>query len=125
MIVGLGTDIIEIDRIEKSIDRFGESFLRRVLTPAEMETMPQPSASYAAARFAAKEAAVKALGTGFANGITFQHVEVKKLPSGRPIIFFYGPAAERFRELGAERAWVTLTHSREHASAVVILESLP
>ena len=126
MILGIGMDIVEIDRIEGSLQRFGARFLQKILTPGEesaLSTRGLPSASSVAARFAAKEAAVKALGTGFSQGITPQQIYVQSLPSGQPQIFFTGPAAQRMAELGATRAHLSLTHGRDSAAAVVILEA--
>ena len=123
MILGLGMHMVEIDRIARSLERFGDRFLRRLLTPEERAALSPPAAHRVAARFAAKEAAVKALGTGFAGGIGMGHIAVLNTPLGAPEIFFTGPALARMRALGASRAHVTLTHSRDAAAAVVILEA--
>lgn len=140
MIRGLGIDLVEIDRISHSLQRFGQRFVEKVFNPAEerslvergllgaaesgtgQEAQQRTLASAVAARFAAKEAAVKALGTGFACGIGMHHIEVRSLPSGQPEVLFHGPAAQRMAELGATRAHLSLTHSRDSAAAVVILE---
>ncbi|MEG2172502.1 MAG: holo-[acyl-carrier-protein] synthase [Desulfovibrionaceae bacterium] len=124
MIVGLGLDIVEIPRILRLLQRFGAAFTRKILHPIEQQHLPAgPQASaYVAARFAAKEAAVKALGTGFAQGIGMQHIAVHNEPSGQPILLLYGPAAARMADLGATRAYLSLTHGRDTAAAVVILE---
>src|SRR5574344_1161377 len=122
MIVGLGMDVVEIDRIARSLERFGEHFLRRLLTPEECAALKPASASSVAARFAAKEAAVKALGTGFACGIGMEHIAVHKDALGAPRITFTGPALARLHALGGRRAHISLTHSRTAAAAVVILE---
>lgn len=127
MICGLGIDITEVDRIKRSLDRFGERFLKRVFTPGERVTpdgRPLSPASLAA-RFAAKEAAVKALGTGFSDGITLHDVEVYSLPTGQPELRFHGAAWALCQEKGIVRAHLSLTHGRDTAAAVVILEVLP
>jgi holo-[acyl-carrier protein] synthase len=124
MVVGLGTDLMEIDRIEESIARFGERFLARVFTPGEIAFCQKKknAAESFAARFAAKEAAAKALGTGISRGIGWQEIEIVRRPGERPEVVFHGRAAERARTLGVDNATVSLTHSREIALAVVVLE---
>jgi holo-[acyl-carrier protein] synthase len=129
MIVGLGMDLAEIDRIARSLDRFGRRFAEKVLTPAERAAMPdwpnRPNAraAYVASRFAAKEAALKALGTGMACGIGLHDVEVGRLPSGQPTLTLRNKAAERAESLGVRRVFISLTHSLTTAGAVVILEA--
>lgn len=123
MIVGLGLDVVELSRIEHSLERFGDKFARRILTPAEFEAMPQNAVPYLAARFAAKEAASKALGTGIAMGVGFHDLEVRRLTSGQPVLHLHGEAANRMQALGATRAHISLTHGRDTAVAVVVLET--
>ena len=125
MIVGLGTDLMEIARIEESIARYGERFLARVYTPGEIAFCQRKknSAESFAARFAAKEAAAKALGTGISRGVSWQEIEVTRRPGERPELVFHGRAAEWAREMGVKRAALSLTHSRNLAMAVVIMES--
>ena len=125
MVVGLGTDLMEIDRIEESIARFGERFLRRIYTTGEVAFCRQKknAAESFAARFAAKEAAAKALGTGISRGIGWQEIEVVRRPGERPEIAFHGRAAERAKALGVASAMISLTHTREIAIAVVVLEN--
>ena len=127
MIIGLGIDITEIDRIRRSVERFGERFLNRVFTPAEQRDLNGRALTPAslAARFAAKEAAVKALGTGFSQGIGMRDVEVRSLPSGQPEVHFHGAAREFCLQRGITRAHLSLTHGRDTAAAVVVLEVLP
>ncbi len=123
-IVGLGLDVVELDRIQRIWERFGEAFSRRVLTQTEQARLQAGSpVPYLASRFAAKEAAVKALGTGFSQGITFQQLEVATLPSGQPTLVLHGKAQARAATLGALRTHISLTHGRDTAAAVVILES--
>lgn len=125
MIVGTGIDIAEVDRIAASIERFGRRFLDRVFTADEIrycESKANRAERYAG-RFAAKEAAMKAIGTGWSHGVTWQDVEVMRVPGGRPTVAFHGKAAEFFRKLGAVRAQLSITHTKELAMAQVILES--
>lgn len=126
MIVGTGSDLMEIRRIQESIERYGERFLRRVFTPGEVEYCRRKvhnAAESFAARFAAKEAAAKALGTGIAQGVAWTEIEVKRARGQRPTLHFTGRAAERAARMGVLHAHLTLSHSREVALAVVILES--
>jgi holo-[acyl-carrier protein] synthase len=123
VILGLGLDVAEIPRIRDSLARFGERFIRRVLTEAEAAGMPaNDPASYVAARFAAKEAAAKALGTGFAQGVTQTSIEVVNLPSGAPQLRLHGKALEIASAMGVEKMHISLTHGRDIAAATVILE---
>jgi holo-[acyl-carrier protein] synthase len=124
MIVGTGVDITEVDRIEAAVKRFGDRFLKRVFTPAEVRyCMCKPNAAERlAARFAAKEAGMKAIGTGLRHGITWQDVEVLRLPGQRPVLTFSGKAAEFAERLGCKRTHLSLSHTKEQAIAHVILE---
>lgn len=125
-IVGLGLDVVELDRIQRIWERFGETFARRVLTEAEQARLHAGSAvPYLASRFAAKEAAVKALGTGFRDGVTFQQIQISSRPSGQPDLSFSGTAQEAAARLGTHRIHLSLTHGRDTAAAVVILERDP
>jgi holo-[acyl-carrier protein] synthase len=124
MIVGLGLDLVEVSRVDAALSRFGLRFLEKFLNEAELRAAPERNiAAYAAARFAAKEAGVKALGTGFAGGVTPHDLEVRRADGGRPELFFHGRAAARCAQLGAARAHLTLSHTKNTAAAVVILES--
>ena len=125
MIVGTGVDIAEVKRIQAAVSRFGERFLKRVFTPAELRyCMAKPNAAERlAARFAAKEAGMKAIGTGLRYGVTWQDVEVVRLPRQRPILEFHRKAAEFAARLGCKRTHLSLSHTREQAIAYVILES--
>jgi len=124
MIVGTGIDLIEIERIQQSVDRYGNRFLDRIYTPGEKAycLSKKQSAESFAARFAAKEAGAKALGTGISRGVSWQEIEVVRAPGGRPQLRFHGRAAEFAARLGATRAALSLTHSRALAMASVILE---
>lgn len=125
MILGIGTDIIEIDRIQESIDRVGERFVKRILTESEQvqyNTLAQDRrASFLAKRFAAKEAAVKALGTGIGRGVSFQHFTVKNLPSGQPTLEVDATIESRFE--GAIQWHLSLSDERQFALAFVTLEA--
>jgi holo-[acyl-carrier protein] synthase len=124
MVVGLGTDLTEIGRLERSIERFGEKFLRRIYTEGEIAYCMRKK-TYAesfAARFAAKEAGAKALGTGISRGVGWQEFEVGREPGGRPTLILRGRAAEIANEMQVVRVSLSLTHTREMAMAVVVLE---
>ena len=125
MVIGIGTDLIEIARIEQSIARYGDRFLERVFTPAEMLycRRKKNAAESFAARFAAKEAGAKALGTGISHGISWLELEVLREPSGKPTLALTGRAAARAQSLGVARISVSLTHSRTTALAIVLMES--
>jgi len=125
MIVGSGIDIAEVERIRQSIERFGQRFLERIFTVDEIRYCDSKANRFEryAARFAAKEAAMKALGTGWNHGVRWQDCEVARLPGGRPTIHFHGKAAEFAARLGAKHAALSLSHTREQAIAQVILEN--
>jgi len=124
MIVGTGVDIAEVGRIKAAVERFGERFLKRVFTPAEVRYCMGKlnAAERLAARFAAKEAGMKAIGTGLRHGVTWQDVEVLRLPGQRPVLKFNGKAAEFADRLGCKRTHLSLSHTKEQAIAHVILE---
>jgi len=125
MIVGTGVDIAETSRLEQALERHGERFARRVFTPAEIaycEKAKNRGERYAA-RFAAKEAAFKALGTGWAAGVRWLDVEVTHLPSGKPELVLTGRAEAVARELRVSRVAVSISHSNRYVVAQVIMES--
>ena len=125
MITGIGVDVIQNQRIRDSIQRFGDRFLNRIYTEAEMEycnKCANPAIHYAA-RFAAKEGAFKALGTGWAAGVKWKDVEVRKLDSGKPELLLHGEALARATSMGAQRFYVSLTHDELVSCAVVIFEA--
>jgi holo-[acyl-carrier protein] synthase len=125
MIVSVGIDMTEVARIERSIARFGSHFLHRVFTDGE-RTYCAGKANAAerfAARFAAKEAAMKALGTGWSGGIRWVDIEVARANSGKPSLLLHGKAKERAQQLGIRRFELSLTHTHEYALAQVIAES--
>lgn len=125
MIVGTGTDIAEVPRIAQAIERYGQRFLQRVFTVSEIAYCKpkRNSVERFAARFAAKEAAMKAIGTGLRRGVTWHDVEVGREPGGRPTIVFSGKAAEFATKIGGKRVSLSLSHTEELAIAHVILES--
>ncbi len=124
MILGVGIDIVEVERMARILDRHGERFTRRCFTDAEVQYCNGMArrAEHFAARFAAKEAAVKALGTGVAEGVRLRDIEVTRDAAGKPSLRLAGGALGRFESMGGRVAHVTLTHSALHAAAVVILE---
>ncbi|MDQ6734379.1 MAG: holo-ACP synthase [Nitrospirota bacterium] len=126
MVLGLGTDLIEIARVQRSIDQFGDRFLHRIFTEDEIAfclRKKNHSAESFAARFAAKEAGAKALGTGISRGVSWKELEVRRTPGERPVMHFSGRAAERAKAMGVKNVQLSLTHSREVAMAVVSVES--
>ncbi len=125
MIVGIGTDIVSIARMADSISAQGDKLAQRLLTPEELNEYLacKQQAAFLAKRFAAKEAAVKALGTGFSNGITWRQVFVSHNSLGAPQLNFREQAAAQAKTLGASRQHLSLSDEAEHAVAFVILES--
>ncbi|MCA9072935.1 MAG: holo-ACP synthase [Planctomycetaceae bacterium] len=122
MIVGLGTDIVEIVRIGKMIERHGELFLTRVYTPEEIRYCQKRKECYQhfAGRWAAKEAVMKTLGTGIAKGVRWQDVEVCALKSGQPILKMRGGARDHAERLGIDEILITISHCRAYATATAI-----
>ena len=125
MIVGTGIDIAEVPRIGESLQRFGDRFLRRIYTEGEIQYCDSKAnrVERYAARFAAKEAAMKALGTGWSRGVRWRDIEVVRQPGGRPTIKFHGKAAEFAAKLNTTNISLSLSHTPEQAIASVILES--
>jgi len=125
MIVGTGIDIAEVPRIEASIARFGNRFVHRIFTKAEIEYCESKANRIEryAARFAAKEAGMKAIGTGWNHGVTWRYVEVCRQPGGRPTIAFHGKAADFAAKLGAVHVALSLSHTQGYAIAQSTLES--
>jgi holo-[acyl-carrier protein] synthase len=125
MIVGIGVDLCEVERIEAAIARHGERFLTRIYTPAERaycESKPNRMERFAG-RFAAKEAAMKAIGTGWSRGVGWRDFEVKRAASGQPVIAFHGVARTIALGLGVGRALVSITHTKSMAMAQVVVEA--
>ena len=124
MILGLGSDLAEVARIRASRERFGDRFLRRVYTETEIAYALSKANidERLAARFAAKEAAMKALGTGLSGGVTWHDFSVGREPSGKPTLTLSGAAARIATQNGVRKVYLTLTHTAEMAMAVVIME---
>ena len=124
MILGTGIDICEVPRIGASIARFGERFLERVFTAGEIRycQSKKNSTERFAGRFAAKEAAMKALGTGAARGVTWTSIEVTHAIGGRPTLRLHGKTAELAEQLGVRRIALSITHTERTAMAMVIFE---
>src|ERR1700761_4138960 len=125
MLVGTGIDMIEIARIAQSIERYGNRFLTRVFTPGEIAYChtKKNSAESFAARFAAKEAGAKALGTGIQHGVTWKELEVKRLPGHRPTLHLTGRALEFAKRLGVAHVSLSISHTATLAMASVQLEN--
>lgn len=123
-IIGIGTDIIEIVRIEKQLAK-SERLAQRILTETEFAIFSGHAypARFLAKRFAAKEAAVKAIGTGIGNGVSWQHIEVSNLASGQPVITFSGHFASLCEAQGINSSFVSLSDEQHYAVATVILEA--
>ena len=124
MIVGLGVDIAEVERVKTAIERHGETFLRRVYTERERQYCERFKNKFEryAGRFAAKEATMKALGTGWSRGVRWVDLEVVRQSGGRPTIALYGEAAKVAGALGVERVTLSITHTASQALAQVIFE---
>lgn len=123
MIKGLGLDLAEIDRIRKLWEKYGLRFAEKILTENEIEQLPKSNpVPRLAALFAGKEAAVKALGTGFSQGIHFKCIEILHNPAGKPELFFHARGQEESDAQGIKAGHITLTHSRDTAAATVVLE---
>jgi holo-[acyl-carrier protein] synthase len=124
VIVGTGVDLAEVPRIRASIERFGDKFIQRIYTPAEIAYVERKANRFEryAARFAAKEAGMKAIGTGWKRGVRWQDFEVANLLSGKPTLRLHGVAAKVAEQLGVRNISLSLTHTAELGMAHVILE---
>lgn len=124
MILGTGVDLAEVPRIRAAIERHGGRFIERIYTPSEIAYVERKANRFEryAARFAAKEAGMKAIGTGWKRGVTWRDFEVVNLPSGRPTLRLHGVASEIAQQLGVRQIWLSLTHTAELGMAHVILE---
>jgi holo-[acyl-carrier protein] synthase len=124
MILGVGADIIEVARIQRSYERFGQRFLERILRPEEIayclsHRFPAP---HLAARFAAKEAISKAFGTGIGKELGWHDLEVARQASGQPVVVLHGQGRELFAQRSATHLHLSLTHTEHYAVAVVVME---
>jgi holo-[acyl-carrier protein] synthase len=121
-ILGIGTDIVECLRIAQMIERHGELFIARVYTPHEIEYCQsrKQGTQHFAGRWAAKEAVLKALGTGWRRGISWRDVEIRNLRSGSPTVALYGGAKDHMEQLGIAQILVSISHCRSHATAYAV-----
>lgn len=126
MIFGVGTDLVDVERIRQSAERFGDRFLLRIYTETERNYCLSKANKYErfAARFAAKEAGMKALGTGWSRGVSWQDFQVANEPSGRPTLKLAGVAARIAAERGVGKVSLSMTHTATDGFAIVILETL-
>lgn len=126
MIVGLGTDIVELSRVAESYERLGDRFARRILTEGEMNQFSdsQRKIAFLGKRFCIKEAAAKALGTGIGRGVSWQHMWLEHNDSGAPILVFGEGALKQLEAIGGGRIHVSVSDERDYATATVILESV-
>jgi holo-[acyl-carrier protein] synthase len=124
VIVGTGVDLAEVHRIRESVEKYGERFLHRIYTAREIAYARSKANLYErfAARFAAKEAGMKALGTGWRRGVTWKDFEVSNLPSGRPTLLLHGKAGEIANGIGVSSIHLSMTHTKDTALAYVIFE---
>jgi len=124
MILGTGVDLAEVPRIRAAIERHGGRFIERIYTPPEIAYVERKANRFEryAARFAAKEAGMKAIGTGWKRGVSWRDFEVVNLPSGRPTLRLHGVASEIAQQMGVRQIWLSLTHTAELGMAHVILE---
>ena len=125
MILGLGTDIIEVERIRASFAKFGERFVHRILLPDEIAycLAHKDPAPFIAARFAAKEAISKAFGTGIGAQLGWQDMEIRRQASGEPFVVLHGKGEALFNARGAGRLLITLSHTQNYATTVAVLET--
>jgi len=125
VIVGIGIDLAEVCRIREAIERHGQRFIQRIYTEKEIAYVERKANKYEryAARFAAKEAGMKAIGTGWKRGVRWRDFEVTNLPSGRPTLQFHGEAAKFAETLGVRNIALSITHTAAQGMAIVILES--
>src|SRR5262249_51161265 len=121
MIVGSGVDLAEVDRIRKSIERFGTRFVDRIFTPGEIAYVENKANRFE--RYAAKEAGMKAIGTGWKRGVTWHDFEVANLPSGKPTLKLTGVAAEVAAQMRVKNIALSMTHTAQYGMAQVILET--
>ena len=124
-IIGIGIDLVDCNRIQNSIERFGDRFLKRVFTAGEIaysNSMKFPARHFAA-RFAAKEAVSKAFGTGIGKAMGWRDIDVHKKESGEPFLVLHGGADRLARDRGMKSSWISLSHTEHHAMAMIVMES--
>ena len=124
MIVGIGIDLAEVPRIRAAIERHGRRFIDRIYTPGEIAYVESKANRFEryAARFAAKEAGMKAIGTGWRRGVRWQDFEVANLPSGKPTLLLHGVAEQVASRLSVSNIALSITHTAQQGAAIVILE---
>ena len=124
MILGTGVDLAEVPRIRAAIEKFGRRFIERIFTDREIAYVERKANKYEryAGRFAAKEAAMKAIGTGWSRGVRWRDLEVANMPTGKPTLMFYGQAADIANRMGVKSVSLSLTHTAQLGMAHVILE---
>ena len=123
--LGIGVDMVEFERIQHSLDRFGERFMNRVFTEGEIaysHSMKFPARHFAA-RFAAKEALSKAFGTGIGKAMGWRDIDVRKKESGEPFLVLHGGAESLAKERAMKSAWISLSYTEHHAVAMVVIEA--
>ncbi len=125
-IIGIGTDIIECLRIAQMIERHGELFINRVYTPLEIQYCQsrKQSTQHYAGRWAAKEAILKAIGTGWRKGISWRDIEVRNEPGGRPVVAMRGGARDVVEQLGITQMLISISHCRSHATAYAVAQGV-
>ncbi len=124
MNIHCGVDTVEIDRVRQSIERYGDSFVRKVFTEEEIrycESRKNGRYESYAARFAAKEAVSKALGTGLARGVTLQGIEMVNDSEGKPMVHLYGTTLQHYQQIGGTSMDISLTHTRSYATAFAVI----
>jgi len=122
-ILGVGLDVVDLGRFERALERHGERFVSRFCSAQEIKPLTgAPRVAHLAGLFAAKEAVMKALGSGWAAGVGFRQIEIHRAPSGAPSVLLHGEAERRAHRLGVLRLHVSITHDRGVAAAVVMLE---
>ncbi|MCB1041694.1 MAG: holo-ACP synthase [Acidobacteria bacterium] len=123
MIISIGTDVVQIQRIERIWDNSRGPFQRRIFHPDERADHPEHiTPSFVAGRFAAKEALAKALGTGIAEGVSWRHLQIFRQPKGAPRVVLIDKAQDRARAMGCERVHLSISHEKDYAIAFVVLE---
>lgn len=124
MIKGVGTDLVSVERIEKALEKHGERFAKRILTPEEFSVFSEHSrpSNFLAKRFATKEAVVKALGTGFSKGVSWQDIQLQHYSSGQPKVVLSNMALEIFQSMGCEQILLSLSDELPFISAFVVIE---
>jgi holo-[acyl-carrier protein] synthase len=127
MVLGIGIDLVEVDRIQSSLEQFGDRFIDRILTPAEAAycRQYQNPAPHVAVRFAAKESVAKAFGTGIGAELNWRDIEVCRRESGQPTVVLHGAGQALMARRGVQTISISLSHTARYATAVTVLEGIP